>query len=154
VSQPRSVTAVRASVGTVSTMLLAVAVVVAGVLVGGSPAQAAGYPSWDDVTAARANESSKAAQISELQGLLTGLQTDAANAQSEAERLGALFQQAQDAADTGAAKLAELESQVAEQEAVADESERRAGQVSAQLARTGGGDVSTQIVATATSRSR
>lgn len=127
-------------------MLLALAFVVTGTVMGVSPAKAATYPSWDDVRAAVANENTKAAQIQELQSLLDQLQSDAANAQAEAEAKGAEFEKAQSDADEAASKLAELEKQVDEQNKVADESEQRAGQVSAQLARTGGGDVSTQLV--------
>lgn len=130
----------------VCTVLLAFAFVVAGTVTGGSPAQAVTYPSWDDVRAAVANENTKAAQISELQSLLSQLQDDAAGAQAEAEAKGAAFEAAQSDADEAASKLAELEKQVDEQNKVADESEQRAGQVSAQLARTGGGDVSTQLI--------
>lgn len=130
----------------VATLLLALVFVVSGTVTGGSPAHAASYPSWEDVQAAKSSESAKAAQVSQIQGLLSQLADDAAAAQAEAARLGAEFEQAQADADAGAAKLAELQSQADEMSAVADASEQRAGQVSAQLARTGGGNVSSQLV--------
>ncbi|WP_396599153.1 peptidoglycan DD-metalloendopeptidase family protein [Frigoribacterium sp. R86507] len=130
----------------VATVLLSLTLVVSGTVLGASPAQAASYPSWDDVQAARSSESAKASEVSRIQGLLDQLASDATTAQAEAERLGAEFEQAQADADAGAAKLAELQSQADEKAAVADASEQRAGQVSAQLARTGGGNVSSQLV--------
>jgi murein DD-endopeptidase MepM/ murein hydrolase activator NlpD len=130
----------------VATVLLSLTLVASGAVLGGSPAQAASYPTWDDVQAARSSESAKASEVSRIQGLLDQLASDATTAQAEAERLGAEFEQAQADADAGAAKLAELQSQADEKAAVADASEQRAGQVSAQLARTGGGDVSSQLV--------
>lgn len=131
--------------GATSALLLALVVVVAGVGTS-SPAQAASYPSWDDVAAARGNESAKQAQIRELQSLISGLQSDAASKQAEAERLGVAFQEAQEAADTQALEAADLQAQADEQDAIATASEQRAGQVTAQLARTGGGNVTTQLV--------
>jgi len=146
VTSPASASHLRSLPAAVLTVLLALAFVVSGTVMGASPAKAATYPSWDDVRAAVANENTKAAQIQELQSLLGQLQSDAANAQAEAEAKGAEFEAAQSDADEAASKLAELQKQVDEQNRVADESEQRAGQVSAQLARTGGGDVSTQLV--------
>ncbi|KQO80146.1 MULTISPECIES: M23 family metallopeptidase [unclassified Frigoribacterium] len=144
-TSPATAARFRSLPATVLTVLLALAFVISGTIIGASPARAVTYPSWDDVRAAVANENTKAAQIDELQSLLAQLQSDAANAQSEAEAKGAAFEEAQSAADEAASKLAELQKQVDEQNKVADESEQRAGQVAAQLARTGGGDVSTQL---------
>ena len=129
-----------------ATALLSLTLVVSGSVLGTASAQAASYPSWADVQAAKSNESAKASEVTRIQGLLDQLASDAAEAQAEAERLGAEFEKAQAAADAGAAKLAELQSQADEKSAVADASEQRAGQVSAQLARTGGGNVSSQLV--------
>ena len=44
------------------------------------PAQAATYPSWDDVLAARGQESQKASQISDIRGLIGQLQSKASAA--------------------------------------------------------------------------
>ena len=131
--------------GGASALALALVVVVAGVGTTDT-AQAASYPSWDDVTAARGNESAKQSQIREIQSLISGLQSDAADAQAEAERLGVEFQKAQEAADAQAMEAADLQAQADEQDAIATASEQRAGQVTAQLARTGGGNVTTQLV--------
>lgn len=136
----------RRGIAAAATVLLSLSLVVSGTVLGAAPAQAVTYPSWEDVQAARSNESAKAAEVSRIQGLLDQLASDAADAQAEAERLGVEFEKAQADADAGAAKLAELQAQADEKGAVADASEQRAGQVSAQLARTGGGDVSSQLV--------
>ncbi|MET4052698.1 murein DD-endopeptidase MepM/ murein hydrolase activator NlpD [Frigoribacterium sp. PvP054] len=136
----------RRGIAAAATVLLSLSLVVSGSVLGASTAQAVSYPSWEDVQAARSNESAKAAEVSRIQGLLDQLASDAADAQAEAERLGIAFEKAQADADAGAAKLSELQAQADEKGAVADASEQRAGQVSAQLARTGGGDVSSQLV--------
>jgi murein DD-endopeptidase MepM/ murein hydrolase activator NlpD len=136
----------RRGIAAAATVLLSLSLVVSGSVLGASTAQAVSYPSWEDVQAARSNESAKAAEVSRIQGLLDQLASDAADAQAEAERLGIEFEKAQADADAGAAKLSELQAQADEKGAVADASEQRAGQVSAQLARTGGGDVSSQLV--------
>jgi murein DD-endopeptidase MepM/ murein hydrolase activator NlpD len=136
----------RRGIAAAATVLLSLSLVVSGSVLGASTAQAVSYPSWEDVQAARSNESAKASEVSRIQGLLDQLASDAADAQAEAERLGIAFEKAQADADAGAAKLSELQAQADEKGAVADASEQRAGQVSAQLARTGGGDVSSQLV--------
>lgn len=126
----------------------------ASVVVGGlvlslgltTPAFADDYPTWDDVLEARQNEEATQAAIAEIEGILQELETQSAElgrvAQARAEELNAAnvaLQAATDRADR-------LEQAADAAQERADESARKAGQLIAQLARTGGGNLTIALI--------
>ncbi|MBT2502681.1 M23 family metallopeptidase [Curtobacterium sp. ISL-83] len=109
-------------------------------------ASAAPYPSWDQVLAARGQESVKQSQITTLKGIIAGLASDVRAAQAEAERLGTEFSTAQTAAQDAAEKEQRLRADADEHATVAARSAAQAGQFAAQMARSGGADVTTSVL--------
>ncbi|WIB11771.1 hypothetical protein DEJ36_12835 [Curtobacterium sp. MCPF17_052] len=142
-SRPRSASAGRRR-------LLATALAIAGLvgsLVLDAPvAQAASYPSWDDVLAARGKESAKQSQIVEIRGIIASLSEEADAAKAEADRLGAAFEAAQRKALRAAEKEQALRDDAEEHAEIADASAAQAGRFAAQMARSGGGDVTTSVI--------
>ncbi len=123
-----------------------------GVLVAGNiatqapqPAWASDYPSWSDVLAARNNVAAKKAEISRIQALLQQLEDQAKATEAVAIEKGALFQKAQDAFDTQNYKTQQYQDQADAAQKKADESIKRAGQLAARMARTGGTDLSSTL---------
>jgi murein DD-endopeptidase MepM/ murein hydrolase activator NlpD len=116
-------------------------------------AQADGYPSWKDVLAARGNVKKKAAEIAKLKGLLAKSQAAADAAQKRAEQLGAVYQTAQARVDSANERLKTIEKQVEADDKRAAEAKQRAGQLAAQLSRTGGADVETTLLLSGTDSS-
>lgn len=111
-----------------------------------TPAVADDYPSWDDVLAAQQNEQATRDQIAEIEGILQKLEAEAAElgkvASARAEELNAAnvaLQAATDRADR-------LEQSATAAQKRADESSQRAGQLIAQLARTGGGNMTIALL--------
>lgn len=115
--------------------------------IGPAPAFAADYPTWEDVQAARANESSKQAEIARIKSLIEGLEQQVAEAQALAQQRGAEYEAATIALDEAAYKADQLASaaQLALEEA--DRSNRQAGLLASQLARTGGSQLQMSIFA-------
>ncbi|MFZ7086665.1 peptidoglycan DD-metalloendopeptidase family protein [Curtobacterium sp. RRHDQ10] len=129
--------------------VLALAAVVAlagGLLTTTDRADAATYPSWDDVMAARGQTAATQTKVGELQTLLTGLRDRVSAAQAEADRLGGEFQQAQQAADAAAARESALRADADEHAAIAEDSAAQAGQFAAQLSRGGGASVTASLM--------
>jgi murein DD-endopeptidase MepM/ murein hydrolase activator NlpD len=112
---------------------------------GNDPAWATDYPSWGDVEAARRDQASAEAQIRQIEAILAGLQAEAARTQADAEAKGNLYQEADQKFQAAAAKAAALQEQADAANAVAAASEQRAGQMAAQLMRSGGGDVTANL---------
>lgn len=129
---------------------LAVIALAATLLVDAPRAQAATYPSWDDVLAARGQEDAKRDAIAELRDVIDGLADDADAAAAEAQRLGSAFEQAQLAATRAAEKEQRLRTEAEEHEGTARESAAQAGRYAAQLSRAGGADVTASILADGT----
>lgn len=123
--------------------LRALTVVVAAALVFGAvtSASADDYPSWDEVEAARQNEAAAASAVNEIEGILVSLEIKAAELGRAAQLKGELYNSARDQLDAASAKASRLETQATDAAQEAAVSSRRAGQLVAQLARTGGGDL-------------
>ncbi|KQO61417.1 M23 family metallopeptidase [Curtobacterium sp. Leaf261] len=138
----------RATFALAAALTLTGVVVLSGGLVTGSDraTAATSYPSWDDVMAARGQESATKTKVAELQALLTGLRSRAESAQAEAERLGTEFQKAQSKSDEAAETEATLRAEADEHAEVAAESAAQAGQFAAQLSRTGGSSMTASII--------
>ncbi|MBM7464277.1 M23 family metallopeptidase [Microbacterium dextranolyticum] len=111
----------------------------------GSTAFAADYPSWDDVQAAKANESAKGAEIQRIQGLISSLQGDVAAKQAEAERLANEYVAAQIAYETAVDKANDLQAQADSEAARATESAKKLGRLAAQQYRAGGDDAAMDL---------
>lgn len=121
--------------GTTVAAALLLAVGIAG------PVAADEYPSWDDVLAARGNEAATQAAIDQLETLIVELEQKAADlgkvALQRDEQAGA----ARLALETATARADRLDAQARAAQKRATESRERAGQLVAQLARTGGGNL-------------
>lgn len=125
--------------------LSAIALTAFGVSATTQNAQAADYPSWDDVQRAKASEASKAAEITRIEALIRTLTDQATVAEAAARKAGEEFYAAQQAYFEQAAKADELQSQADEQAKIADESARKAGQVANQLYRSGGDEAALEL---------
>jgi murein DD-endopeptidase MepM/ murein hydrolase activator NlpD len=111
-----------------------------------SPAAAEeGYPTWDDVEAARANTDSKASEISRISGLIEGLAQETATANAISEQRANEYQEAQGKADEANLKLEELQGKVTEATIAAEASSKQVGQLVAMIARAGGSDLGLQL---------
>jgi len=125
-----------------ATIIAALAILTTSV----APSWAVEYPSWEDVESAKANEEQKQAQIAEIEGLIAGLQSQAEAARVEAEALGAQYQEAQSAFDEADYRANALQAQADESRAEADAATARAGLLAAQLYRSGGTDISANLL--------
>jgi cell wall-associated NlpC family hydrolase len=125
---------------------MASAGVIAATLFITTPAAATDYPSWDDVQAAQSSESAKAAEISQIQGLISGLQQQVDAAQAAANQAWTEDQAAQSALAAGQKKADDLSSQATAAASAADASSKRAAAFAAQFARSGGNDLTSRLL--------
>jgi murein DD-endopeptidase MepM/ murein hydrolase activator NlpD len=108
-------------------------------------ASATDYPSWADVLAARNNVAKKKVEIARLQALLVQLENDKKATEAVAIEKGNIYAKAQQAFDEQDYKTKQYQDQADAAQEKADESIRRAGLLGAQLARAGGGDLTTTL---------
>jgi murein DD-endopeptidase MepM/ murein hydrolase activator NlpD len=129
-------------------MISVVGVLAAGAVVGSanSPAWAVDYPTWADVQAARADQAASQVKVTEIQALLAQLESQLAAAQADAEAKGIAYQEAEQAYFEATVKAEELRAKADAAEATAVESKTRAGQLAAQLARTGSNDLTLNLL--------
>ncbi|MDP3209304.1 MAG: M23 family peptidase, partial [Rhodoglobus sp.] len=120
---------------------------VTGVLVGSAPAYATDYPTWSDVAAVRNDEAATKAAIARIEGMLAGLQAEAERTQADAEAKGAIWDVADAKFQVAAYRAGNLQQQADEASVAAQVSAQQAGQWAAQLARTGGGDITANLFA-------
>ena len=109
------------------------------------PAYAVDYPSWNDVLEARRDVAAAQAQIRQIQAAIAAITAEVERTQAIAEEAGNLYYEAQLAFDEAAYNAEQLQLQADEAQARADESRQRAGQFVAELARSGGGDLSAAL---------
>ena len=126
----------------------ALVVVLASALVLGiaQPAWADDYPTWADVENAKKNEAAKKTEIAKIEALIAGLETEAADFAKAALEANEVYNQALDnlaAAESDANALQTKADAAADR---ADDSAAEAGALIAQLARSGGSDVSVQLL--------
>ena len=124
-------------------------IVVAGTLalsLGVAPASAVDYPSWDEVEDARQDEAAAARAVENIESLLSDLEAQSAELSREALIKGEEYNEAKAELDAASAKADRLDSQAQEAEDRAAASSRRAGQLIAQLSRTGGSDLSVKLL--------
>lgn len=125
---------------------LALAGLLGTVVLDAPVASAATYPSWDEVMAARGQESAKQEQITEIKGIIAGLSDEVRAAEAEAKRLGTEFFEAQSDAQDAAEKEQRLRADAEEHAEIAEQSAAQAGQFAAQMARSGGADVTASVI--------
>ncbi|MFJ7288221.1 peptidoglycan DD-metalloendopeptidase family protein [Curtobacterium sp. NPDC098951] len=142
-SHPRRRAAVRLRLAATA---LALAGLVGTVVLDAPVASAATYPSWDEVMAARGQESAKQDQITEIRGIISGLSSKVKAAEAEAQRLGTEFFEAQGKAQDAAEKEQRLRADADEHTETAEQSAAQAGQFAAQMARSGGSDVTASVI--------
>lgn len=97
-----------------------------------------GFPTWEEVEAARANEAAKGVEISRIQGLIADMQQRVAETQAIANRAGDEFYVAQQAFQDQQRAAEDLEQAAEQQSAAADAASNRAAQAANQLVRDGG----------------
>lgn len=121
---------------------IAVGAIAIGALAAGlgvTSAQAApAYPSWDEVEEAKQDEASKQSEIVNLQGLLDGLETTAAEAGRQQQIAAERYATAKAALEEAIATEEELAAQAADAGEKAKVSRMRAGLLASHLARSTG----------------
>ncbi|MET0843649.1 MAG: M23 family metallopeptidase [Mycetocola sp.] len=128
----------------VAAVSLAVVVGAVGIAV---PATAAvSYPSWDDVTNARANEAAKKAQIETVKALITSLRDASAAAQAAAATAATEYDDALFVAHEAEQKSADLKTQLETAQASAAASAQQAGSMFARMGRTNTFDVTASLL--------
>ncbi|WIE72701.1 M23 family metallopeptidase [Curtobacterium sp. MCJR17_020] len=125
---------------------LALAGLVGTVVVDAPTAQAVTYPTWDEVKNARGKESAKQGQITEIKGIISDLDAEVEAAQAKAKELGDVFYEAQNVSQKKAEEEQKLRAKADEHAKVAEQSAAQAGQFAAQMARSGGADVTTSVL--------
>lgn len=100
------------------------------------------YPTWDDVQNARGSEAATAAEVDRIEGILVSLEAQSAELGKQALIKDEQYAQAREALDATTRKFTALKDQVASAQSRADESAARAARLIAQMARSGGGDLS------------
>lgn len=126
--------------------LAAVALLVTGaVAVTERPAYATDYPSWNDVLEARRDVARAQQKITEIRAAIEAITAEVARTEAIAQEKGDLYYEAQLAFDEAAYTADQLQAQADAAQARADESRLRAGQFVAELARSGGGDLSASL---------
>ena len=120
------------------------AVIAVGAVAG--PVAADDYPTWDDVQNARGDEAATAAAITEIEGFLVELEANAAAATKDAQLKAEAYNVARIELDAAIARADVLAQQADAAASRADISSRKAGQLVAQLARTGGGSITLSLL--------
>lgn len=110
------------------------------------PAQAIDYPSWQDLQNAKANTSAAASQVAEIKQLIANLQVQVQQTQAAAEARSEELQIAQQKFDDAIRRATDLQKQADASKVTADDATRQAGQLAAQLYRTGGTDLSVNLL--------
>lgn len=127
--------------GAVAAVIPAALVFALVVPTGAGAAPMPDYPSWEDVQTAKRNQAATASEISRIEGILSGLEEKAAELGKVAQIKGEEYAQARDALAAATLKVTRLTTLSDEAQKRADESAARAARLIAQLARTGGGDI-------------
>lgn len=114
---------------------------VVGAVLVPSGAAAEEFPTWDEVSAARDNESVQQALVDQITASLASLEAVAETTRIDAETKGERYREADQRFQEQANRTATLQAQADEASAVAARSAAQAGQLFAQLYRTGNGDI-------------
>jgi cell wall-associated NlpC family hydrolase len=117
----------------------------------GIAALAPDYPTWEDVQKAKRNQAATAAEIDRIEGILIALESKAAELGRVAQVKAEEYAQARDALEAATQKVDRLGVRADAAQERADESALRAARLIAQLARTGGGDLTLGLMIGSTS---
>ena len=112
--------------------------------VGAVPATAAStptFPTWADVLAAEKNAAAKKVEIAKITAILDSLQSQSAASGKTALQAGEAYDEAVNALQTATATATKLNAQAAAAKKKATKAAREAGELAAQLAREGYGNV-------------
>lgn len=127
--------------------LAAIALLVTGSIAATErPAYATDYPSWSDVLEARRDVAAAQQKIREIRAAIEAITAEVARTEAIAQEKGEIYYVAQEAFDEAAYTADQLQAQADEAQARADASRLRAGQFVAELARSGGGDLSASLL--------
>jgi hypothetical protein len=121
------------------------AMAIAGSVAAPAGAQAATYPTWDELQAAKANTAAAAAAVVQVTALIGQLEANVAATRAEAERRTDELIVAQQKFDDAVMRADQLQAQADAAAAEAATAEKNAGQVAAQLYRAGTGDVGVNL---------
>ena len=105
-----------------------------------SVAVAEGLPTWDDVEAAKQNEATAAAKVTEIEALLVQIEREVEQTKAELESAGAAFGEAEDALAEAQKRTEILNVKAEESTREADEASDQAAALVSQLYRSGGVD--------------
>lgn len=148
VSSPRSRRVRRPGSGLA--LLVASAVLASGVIVATpltANADEIKYPSWSDVQAAANQVTNKAVEVAKIEKLLQQLADDVKVKQAAATKRGKELQDAQLAFDKQENQKNQLQAKADQADKIAKASEERAGQLAAQLGRSGTSNVTSDLIA-------
>jgi cell wall-associated NlpC family hydrolase len=104
------------------------------------------YPTWGDVQRAKSSQAAKQAEVNKIQGILKQLSAQADALGKLAEQKAELFNRATTALAAATKKTDKLQGQADAAAAKAAKSSRRASALIAQLAQTGGGNISLGVL--------
>ncbi|WP_233197610.1 M23 family metallopeptidase [Cryobacterium sp. Y57] len=110
-----------------------------------APASAVDYPSWQDLQNAKANTATATAQVTAIENLIAGLQVQVQETQAAAEKSASELEVAQQEFDDATRRAEDIQAQADASKATADAATKQAGQLAAQLYRTGGTDLSVNL---------
>ena len=125
--------------------LVAIALTGQVVVAAPSPAFAADYPTWQEVQAAKRDTAAGAAAVKQITALIAQLAANVEATRLEAERRTEELFVAQQKYDDAVQRAATIQAEADASAAEAAEAERNAGQVAAQLYRTGGSDLGVNL---------
>ena len=114
--------------------------------VAAGPASADDYPTWAEVQAAKHNEAAKKAEVAKIEALVNGLETEAALAAKAALEANEAYNVALDALEAAEKEADNLQRRADRAQRAADKSSAEAGTLITQLARTGSGDFTMQLL--------
>jgi cell wall-associated NlpC family hydrolase len=143
--RPRGAAAAVASVLTIAAGF-ALAMGSGGAAIAAPAVRTVDYPSWGDVQRAKANQAAKQAEVTKIQGILNQLSAQADALGKVAEQKAELFNQATGALAAATKKTDKLQGQADAAAAKAVKSSKRASALIAQLAQTGGGNISLGVL--------
>jgi murein DD-endopeptidase MepM/ murein hydrolase activator NlpD len=131
--------------GLVLTSVVAAMTLLVTLIAPAAPALAVDYPSWQDLQKAKANTSAAAAQVTAIENLIAGLQVQVQETQAAADKSAAELEDAQREFDDATRRAEDIQKQADSSKATADAATKQAGQLAAQLYRTGGTDLSVNL---------
>lgn len=123
------------------------AIVTVSLAAGSTPAFAAeDYPTWADVEAAKHDEKAKKAEIAKIEDFIAGLEATNSGLAKDALVVNEEYNEAKGALDDAVAASDALKKKADAASAAAATSRQQVGQLAAQLARTGGSDVTLNLL--------